>query len=147
MIDILIVVVLLVLGFTFGTRADRWHYRSIREREQALYDVMVFSARLPPDPARARGSRLVAGNVVVSVDYFKAFVAGLRGLVGGRVTSYEGLLDRARREAILRMKEDARSLGPCKIFNVKFETSSISRGGRDALGTVEVLAYGTAVAD
>ncbi len=147
MIDILIVVVLLVLGFTFGTRADRRHYRSIREREAALGEVLVFSARLPPDPGRARDSRLVAGNVVVSVDYFKAFVAGLRGLVGGRVTSYEGLLDRARREAILRMKEDARPLGPCKIFNVKFETSSISRGGRDALGTVEVLAYGTAVAD
>jgi uncharacterized protein YbjQ (UPF0145 family) len=47
----------------------------------------------------------VSGSVVVSVDYFKRFLAGLRTLVGGRVTSYETLLDRARREAILRCKE------------------------------------------
>ena len=147
MTDILIVLVLLALGFGFGTRADRQHYRSIREREDALRDLMVFAARFPPELGRPRASRLVAGNVVVSVDYFKAFVAGLRSFVGGRVTSYESLLDRGRREAILRMKEDARPLGPCKIFNVKIEASSISRGGSNALGTVEVLAYGTAVAD
>jgi uncharacterized protein YbjQ (UPF0145 family) len=147
MTDILIVLVLLVLGFGFGTRADRRHYKSILEREDALREVMVFSARFPPEIDRPRESRMVAGNVVVSVDYFKAFVAGLRSLVGGRVTSYESLLDRARREAILRMKEDAANLGPCKIFNVKVETSSISRGGNNALGTVEVLVYGTAVAD
>jgi uncharacterized protein YbjQ (UPF0145 family) len=147
MTDILVACVLLALGFGFGTLAERRHYRSIRRREEALRPVMIFSARFPPEPERRRESRLVCGSVVISVDYFKAFVAGLRGLVGGRVTSYEGLLDRARREAILRMKEDARDLAPCKIFNVKLETVSISKSGGNALGTVEVLAYGTALAD
>ncbi len=147
MTDILVVCVLLALGYGFGTLAERRHYASIRRREEELRPVMIFAARLPPEPERRRESRLVCGNVVISVDYFKAFVAGLRSLVGGRVTSYEGLLDRARREAILRMKEDARELGPCKIFNVKIETASISKGRGRALGTVEVLACGTAVAD
>jgi uncharacterized protein YbjQ (UPF0145 family) len=145
--EILGILALLALGYAFGTAAERRHYKSILEREDALRQVMVFSARFPSDPDRRRESRLVSGNVCVSVDYFKAFVAGLRGLIGGRVTSYEGLLDRARREAVLRMKEEARSLGPCKIFNVKIETSSVSQGGEGTLGTVEVLAYGTAVAD
>jgi uncharacterized protein YbjQ (UPF0145 family) len=145
--EILLVCVLLALGYGFGTLAERRHYASIRDREEELAGVLIFSARFPPEPERTSQSRLVCGSVVISVDYFKAFVAGLRSLVGGRVTSYEGLLDRARREAILRMKEDARDLLPCKIFNVKIETASISKGGGNALGTVEVLAYGTAVAD
>ena len=34
------------------------------------------------------------GNVVVSVDYFKRFVAHLRMIFGGRVHTYESLLDR-----------------------------------------------------
>jgi uncharacterized protein YbjQ (UPF0145 family) len=145
--EILIILALLTLGYVFGTWAERRHYKSILEREEALRQVMVFSARLPPDLERRRESRLVSGSVCISVDYFKAFVAGLRSLVGGRVTSYEGLLDRGRREAVLRMKEEARRLGPCKIFNVKIETASISKGGGGAIGTLEVLAYGTAVAD
>lgn len=147
MMDLLILFVLLALGFGFGTLAERRHYASIRKREEELAPLMVFSARFPPEPERRRDSRLVSGHVVISVDYFKAFVAGLRSLVGGRVTSYEGLLDRARREAILRMKQDARGLAPCKIFNVKIETSSVSKGGEGSVSTVEVLAYGTAVAD
>jgi hypothetical protein len=31
------------------------------------------------------------------------------------------------------------------VFNVKMETSSISKGQRDTIGSVEVLAYGTAI--
>jgi uncharacterized protein YbjQ (UPF0145 family) len=145
--DLIIVAVLLALGFGFGTLAERSHYRSIRRREDELADILVFSARVPPDLDLRRESRLVAGNAVISTDYFKAFVAGLRGLIGGRITSYEGLLDRARREAILRLKADALSLAPCKVFNLKIETARISMGGGNLLGTVEVLAYGTAVAD
>jgi len=51
----------------------------------------------------------------------------------------------ARREALLRMREEARELGASYVFNVKMETSSISKGRRDSIGSVEVLAYGTAV--
>ena len=85
------------------------------------------------------------GNVVISVDYFKRFVAHLRMIFGGRVHTYESLLDRGRREALLRMQAEASDLGATMIFNTRFETSSISKGGRDSVGSVEVLAYGTAV--
>lgn len=149
MYELLVLVTLLALGFWFGQQAERRHYRSILEREEALRGLMVFSARLPPDLGKRREVRLVTGSVVVSVDYFKSFVAGLRSLIGGRLTSYESLLDRARREAILRMKEDARALEPCMIFNVKLETSTVSVDSGDSEGGVEavaMLAYGTAVA-
>jgi len=82
---------------------------------------------------------------VISADYFKNFVAGLRKLIGGRLRSYETLLDRGRREAILRMKMDARRRGANRVFNVRFETASISKGERDRLSSVEILVYGSAV--
>ena len=49
-------------------------------------------------------TRLVQGSAVISIDYFKRMLAALRNIVGGEVKSYETLVDRARREATLRMK-------------------------------------------
>ena len=43
---------------------------------------------------------LVAGSVVISEDYFKRIVSSLQSLFGGRLRSYESLVDRARREAV-----------------------------------------------
>ena len=90
---------------------------------------------------------LVYGSTVVSVDYFKRFLAGLRALVGGRIVSYEALLDRARREAILRMKESAIKGGYNAVVNVRLETSRLANSSRNGQGTagVEILAFGTAV--
>jgi uncharacterized protein YbjQ (UPF0145 family) len=69
--------------------------------------------------------------------------AGLRSLLGGRIGAYESLVDRARREAVLRMKRHAQDQGATQIFNVKLETSSISKGNRRQIGSVEIFAYGT----
>jgi len=86
----------------------------------------------------------VAGNVVISVDYFKRFLAGLRGLVGGRIKSYESLLDRARREAILRLKKDAMDHGYHAVVNVRLETSRMANArGKEGTAGLEILAFGT----
>lgn len=145
MIELLVLVTLLSLGYIFGTYREKQHYRSIREREDQFKDILVFESRYPSSESGGFGGEMVQGNVVISVDYFKTFVAGLRKLVGGRLRSYETLLDRGRREAVLRMKNEARNLGANHIFNVRFETASISKGERDRLGSVEVLVYGSAV--
>ena len=79
--------------------------------------------------------------MVVASDYFKSFVAGLVNIFGGRIRSYEPLLDRGRREAVLRLKQEAKQQGASMVFNVKYETSRI--GGR--VTTIEVMAYGTAL--
>ena len=143
--DILIVIVFLLLGYGFGQLAEKQHYRSIRQRESQLQDIYVFSARSLPDDWSIVSAELVQGNVVVSVDYFKRFLFSLRNIFGGRVEAYESLIDRGRREAVLRMKQQAGELNSDAIFNIKFETSSISRGLSSSLGSVEVFAYGTAV--
>jgi len=144
-LDILIFFVLLALGYFFGQSLEKSHYRSIIKRESQLRSIPVLASKKLPDEFLPCQTELVAGNVVISVDYFKKFVAGLRSIIGGRLTSYESLIDRGRREAILRMKQEARKLNADYVFNIKMETSSISKGSKNSIGSVEVLAYGTAI--
>lgn len=139
-------IALLAIGFFAGRAAEKRHFRELVAIETELRDILVFNERRPPAGPYASGS-LVVGSVVIAEDYFKRIAAGLRGLVGGRVTVYESLLDRGRREAIVRMKQEARTLGATMIFNVRLETSSLSedQSGRSALFSAEFIAYGTAL--
>ncbi|HBH31674.1 MAG TPA: hypothetical protein DDX81_07200, partial [Desulfofustis sp.] len=79
--------------------------------------------------------------------YFKRLLAILRNIFGGAVTSYESLVDRARREAILRMKEAARQQGAALVINLRLETSAIGQQAnrKRQVGSVEAIAYGTAI--
>ena len=140
-------VTLLVIGLVFGRASERRHFRQLQEREAQLRDVLVFAERTPPPDREFREAALVVGSVVIAEDYFKRIAAALRGLVGGRVTVYESLMDRGRREAILRRKEEARRRGATLVFNVRFETSSLSEdaGGRSPMFSAEFIAYGTAL--
>jgi uncharacterized protein YbjQ (UPF0145 family) len=144
-IDIIVFIVLLTLGYGFGRWAEKRHFASILEREELLGDLLTFSGRIPPQGLGPVEAVLVGGNVVISIDYFKRISAALRSLIGGRVMAYESLLERARREAILRMKQEAFDSGASHVINVKLETASISKGQRQQVGSVEVYAYGTAL--
>lgn len=144
MYDLIIFALLMMLGYGTGSYLEKRHYRSIRKREAASVHLPASNIRRPFAPDKVAQSRLVDGSVVVSVDYFKRFMAGLRNLVGGNVTNYETLIDRGRREAILRMKESAPEAD--EIINVRIETSSISKNSRKgSIGSIEVYAYGTAL--
>ncbi len=144
MYDLIVLATLLAIGYFFGRFYEKRHYKSIIKREAEYRHIAAIASRIPPVSQSPAASMLVAGSVVISVDYFKRFLAALRTLVGGKVLSYESLLDRARREAILRMKKQASDSGANRIFNVKLETASISKNARGNIGSVEVLAYGTA---
>lgn len=143
--QILLAVLLLILAFFTGGIAERRHYKSILRREDELGNIVVVNAKTLPPMNQAPQTTLVRGSVVISIDYFKRFLARLRMIFGGRIHTYESLMDRARREAILRMQNEAHVIGASMVFNMRFETSSISKGRKGAVGTVEVMAYGTAV--
>ncbi len=143
--ELIIFVVLLTLGYAVGRWQEARHFVAIQRREKELAGVLAFSTRHPPRELPSVETRLVCGSTVISVDYFKQFSAALRGLLGGRINAYESLLERARREALLRMKNDAAAHGASAVFNVKLETASITKGARNQIGCVEVLAYGTAL--
>ncbi|RJO65452.1 MAG: YbjQ family protein [Myxococcales bacterium] len=140
-------VAFLLITYWIGRTREQLHYASIRKREQALIGLPTLTFRAPPDDWKIESASLVVGSVVVSVDYFKRFLASLRFLAGGHVSSYEPLLDRARREALLRMREMARATQCNAIINVRLETSQIagSRGNGKGTAGVELIAYGTAL--
>ena len=144
-IQLAVFLTLLCLGYVFGSRTEHKHYESIREREEQLRQLVVLTSRLPLAGQLNHEARLVAGNVVISVDFFKSVLASLRNLVGGNVNAYESLLDRARREAVLRLQAAAKEQGAEAVINLKFETSRVSGNASQGLGSVEVLAYGTAM--
>lgn len=138
---------LVLIGAYFtGTVIERRHYRSLRVRENASRRFLAVTFPYVPEDRAVVASELVTGSVVISIDHFKRFLAGLRMLFGGRITSYETLLDRGRREAIMRLKENSRKRGFQAVINMRLETSRLasSRGTQGTAG-VEVLAFGTAL--
>jgi uncharacterized protein YbjQ (UPF0145 family) len=135
MFDLIVVIVLLTLGFFIGNYREQKHFDEIRKREAHLKDLPIRSEAASYSTGEVR---MVCGSVVVASDYFKSFVANIKNFFGGRLSTFESLLDRARREAILRMKEEAQAWGATEVLDVRLNTSFV-----DQLG-IEVSAVGTA---
>jgi uncharacterized protein YbjQ (UPF0145 family) len=129
---------LVLLGLIFGGRAERRHYEKIREEEKELLWLPTRAESWPVSEGSS-DAKLVTGSVVIANDRFKSAVASLKTIFGGRLMSYETLLDRARREAVIRMKKQASMWGAKEVVHLRVTSSLI-----DELG-VEVLAIGTAV--
>lgn len=145
MVDLVIFLTLLTIGYVSGSLIEKKHFKSIIEREAELRVIPVFGSKRVPERFTKVDVLFVEGSVVISIDYFKRIAAGLRNFFGGRVSSYETLVERARREATLRMKQQAQDWGAQAIFNLKLETASISQGAKGQVGAVEVYAYATAL--
>jgi uncharacterized protein YbjQ (UPF0145 family) len=82
---------------------------------------------------------MVTGGSIKTKDIVKDIGAGLKGLVGGKLGSYQKLMEETRKEAIDGMIAQAETLGGNAIVGVRFESTEV------AAGAAEVLAYGTAV--
>ena len=118
---------LLTLWWAIGRATERRHLRRLAEREAAVRGFPVTSLKSAAGAARGAGRppALVCGEAVVASDGFKTWVFGLRNLVGGESRSFTQLHDRARREAVLRMVEEAKAQGYDAICNVRFGTADI----------------------
>lgn len=138
-------VLLVILGFFAGRRAERRHHASLDAREAYFAELAVRQSGIAPEGYIATQAPLVIGAVVISSDYFKRLAARLRKLVGGRILAYETLLERARREAILRLKDAARGQGADMVINLRLETSRVFSKAPVSTSSFEVLAYGTAL--
>jgi uncharacterized protein YbjQ (UPF0145 family) len=143
--NLLFFLTLIAIGYIVGTLVEKRHYRSIGEREKKFLYVPAITMKTFAHPnQKVISSELVCGSAVISIDYFKRLLAGLRNIFGGTVKSYESLIDRARREALIRMKEMAGDA--TVIVNVRIETSTIGRNAnKKGVGCLEAMAYGTAL--
>ncbi len=139
------IILLIGAGFLAGKLIERRHLKDMDRRDGRPGLSTATNLRTPPETA-VRASFLVMGSTVIASDYYKTLGARLKTLVGGRLGTLESLVERGRREAILRMREQAASAGAQLVINVRIETSTIARSDRAAaMPSVEVLAYGTAL--
>lgn len=145
-IGLLISVLLLVGGLLIGVRNDRKHLRSIQQREGMNQGFWLDNRKRVASPETVEMAVLVQGQYVAASDYFKTFATQMRSMVGGEMKSIMKLMERARRESLLRMVEAARAQGATEVWNIRFETSNISQmNGKAGAAQVELIAYGTAI--
>ncbi|MBP9854847.1 MAG: heavy metal-binding domain-containing protein [Candidatus Omnitrophica bacterium] len=133
-------VVFFIVSYFIGTRNEKRHFAEIIEREKSLASLPAVTFEKTEDRP-VQSSKLVTGNVVIAGDFFKQVVAKLASFFGVRISVAESMLDRARREAVLRMKEQAH--GADIILNVNF--ASMKLGQRQQIVGIEVMACGTAI--
>lgn len=136
--------ILMTVGYWRGRRNERHHLQLLNAEEDAVADIFIFATRYPPPSEQPLDPILVSGSAVIGSDYFRLFVSGLRKIVGGNYRAYEQLLERGRRQALVRLKQAAKTQGATMIFNVRLTTSRISNSRAGEATQVEVLAYGTA---
>ncbi len=136
---------LLALGYFVGTFREKKHFKSIKEREKLSHKLKIDNLKKYYGEEEIIERKLVSGSCVIAMDYFKLILANLINLTGGRIISYEALIDRGRREAILRMKEEAKDFD--FIINSRIETSSIGKNSNNkgAFVAIEILVYATAI--
>ena len=82
---------------------------------------------------------LVRGITVRSRSVFGNIGAAIQILVGGNITLYTELCERAREEAYQVMVRHAAEMGANAIIGMRYDANNV------AGGVTEVLAYGTAV--
>jgi len=145
--QLLVPALLLALGFASGKAVEHLHYQDLAKRERRLRRLPVVTTRRVPAGWRVEDAALLTGTVVISIDYWKRFAAGIRQFFGGNVRSYETLFERARREAILRLKEAAAARGFDAVIGVRLESVELANQGANGKGTagVELMAFGTAL--
>ena len=140
---------LIILGVTYftGSVIEKRHYKKIKKREIALIrkPIINFGAKTCNTNKRIKRVELVTGEVVISGDYFKSFVASLKNIFGGRLTTYESVMDRGRREAILRMREKA--VGANYVINTRIESVMLNDlyTNKGSVPQCAIIAYGTAI--
>ncbi|MEI0748274.1 YbjQ family protein [Brachyspira pulli] len=102
-------------------------------------EIKMFTVGYLPSSYNYELVGLVKGNVSLAKHVGKDLLAGLKNIVGGEVESYTEMLNEAREIATNRMLEEAKKLNANAIIGIKFSSSSVLPG------TVEVVAYGTAI--
>ncbi len=142
---------LLVLSLVVGKLMELDHLKQLDEREATFRHIRVSNLKTFDEATAIAGARFVEGQAVIGTGAYKSLLVTLRKLIGGEMAGLELVLRRARREALLRLLQQAHALGATEVHNVRFETSTVATGGvqdgnnRNALLCAEIYATGTAI--
>jgi uncharacterized protein YbjQ (UPF0145 family) len=108
-------------------------------RTVPINPAFVTTAFELPHCRIVRNLGVVRGIVVRSRSIVGTLGASLQTLVGGNITLYTQLCEKAREDAFQLMLEHAAEHGANALVGVRYDANEV------AAGVTEVLAYGTAV--
>ena len=117
------------------------------DNQEAYYRnrIRVTNLKLFPEDS-CDSATLVSGSVVIASNYFISFISRFKHIFGGEMKGYTQLCTDARRMALVRLLQDAEQVGANMVYNVRFETATISFGNNKKMTSgVELIAYGTAI--
>lgn len=101
--------------------------------------MLVSTSDIVPTDKTIQILGLVRGNIVTSKNIGRDIMASAKTLVGGEIKSYSEMTNEARQIAEDRMIAEAEKLGADGIISMRFSSNTVMQG------TIEMLAYGTAV--
>lgn len=147
-IGLVVTFILLTLGFSAGSIAERRHFKRLDERERASNDIIRTNSKtfLAPSNVSTHPPMMICAETVVASDYFKNFLAAFRKFFGGELRSYNSLMDRARRETLTKLIEQAKARGYNAVCNVRLEPADIGGSLSNNKGAAMVCILGTATA-
>jgi uncharacterized protein YbjQ (UPF0145 family) len=119
--------------------ADPYNNASAVGSGLLLNDSMVTTALELPGFLITRNLGIVRGITVRSRSIVGNFFGGLQSLLGGNISIYTSLCERARLDTYEEMLFHARKLGANGIVAMRYDATELMAG------LTEVLCYGTAV--
>ncbi|MBI2598022.1 MAG: YbjQ family protein [Candidatus Diapherotrites archaeon] len=102
-------------------------------------NLLMMTTALPQEYKIVQNFGLVTGVTCRTRGIGGKFIAGFEALAGGEVTAFTSEMEKARYQAIDRMKEKALKLGANALVGIDIETSEVFTG------IVLVSATGTAL--
>ncbi|HEY3935440.1 MAG TPA: YbjQ family protein [Gemmatimonadales bacterium] len=112
---------------------------TVRHRGQPIPHELTTTGFDLPGCQVAQSLGLVRGIVVRSRSVFGNIGAGIQRFLGGNITLYTTMCERARENAFDIMIAHAQSVGANAVIGIRYDATEIMSG------VTEVLCYGTAV--
>lgn len=144
--QISIPLIFLGLGLFVGRAREKAHFADLDRRERELAGMLLSDIKsFPGGVDVSRTPVLVVDSTAIATDYLKSWLAGFKKILGGELRSYNSLMERARREALLRIMERAHEQGFDAICNLRLDTADIGGAiGPKGVVMAAMVASGTA---
>jgi uncharacterized protein YbjQ (UPF0145 family) len=148
-IPILTIFVLPTLSWAIGNWYQNRLMNALLENEKQdgkmLQNDKHLSTSSSMTSMAAESSTLLHVSICVGPSWGQIFFMWLRSLFGGRLHSYDVVLDYGRREVLLRLNQQAKALGCSSVVNIRIETSTVSfaKNNNNKTSSVEFLAFAT----
>lgn len=137
----------LLAAWIIGNLITAHHEESLKRRQEDVAHIRVTNMKTLIDSvAGDRPPALITGEVTMGIDHFRGFLGKLKNIFGGEVRSYQTTLDRARREVVMRLIEEAHKLGYDAVANMRIDFADISGNATRSQKASSVSILGSATA-